>query len=106
MCVYTREPSEIQTPKHWNLVGRNMTAQQSVLSPSSIFPPSASHCAFFPARNKGARLKNVIVSTSFTFLNSCVSMKQLKSGEGGVCNGNVLFSLRSLHVIAFDGSSC
>jgi hypothetical protein len=30
----------IQTPTHWNLIGRNVTAQPPVLSPNSILPPS------------------------------------------------------------------
>jgi hypothetical protein len=36
-----RSPAEIQAPRHWNLIGRNMTAPPPVmLSPSSALLPS------------------------------------------------------------------
>lgn len=41
--LYTnRSPS----PARWNLIARTKTTSPSVLSPSSIFPPPSSHCAF------------------------------------------------------------
>jgi hypothetical protein len=65
VCVQG-SPVEIQTPTHYNLIGRSMSAQPPVYSPSSILPPSSSHCAFIPARKKlGARVKTVIC---FNFL--------------------------------------
>jgi hypothetical protein len=41
-------PVEIQTPAHWNLIGRSMTAPPPVLSPNSILPPPSTHYAFLP----------------------------------------------------------
>jgi len=38
MCIQG-SPVATQTPAHWNLIGRSMTAPPSVLSPSSILPP-------------------------------------------------------------------
>jgi len=45
-------PDQIQTPAHWNLTGRSMTAPPPVLSPSSILPPPWSRCALIAARKK------------------------------------------------------
>jgi hypothetical protein len=48
--VYTQgSPAEIQTPSHWNVIDRSMTALQPVLSPSSILLPPSSYCAFITA---------------------------------------------------------
>jgi hypothetical protein len=54
-------PSEIQTTTHGNLIGRSKTTPPFVLSPSSILPPPASHCAFTAVRKISVRVdKNVI----------------------------------------------
>ena len=40
LYVYTQgSPADIQTPAHWNLIGRSMNAPPPVLSPTSILPP-------------------------------------------------------------------
>jgi hypothetical protein len=36
---------KIQTPAHWNLSGRSITAPSPMLSPSSALPPPSSQCA-------------------------------------------------------------
>jgi hypothetical protein len=53
--VYTRDPSLNPNLAYWNLIGRNITAQPPVLSPSSILPPHSSHCASFTQEKFGAR---------------------------------------------------
>jgi hypothetical protein len=43
----------IQNPTHRKLIGRSMTAPQTVLSPSNILSPTAHHLAYNPAQNFG-----------------------------------------------------
>ena len=62
-------PAEIQTPTHWSLIGRSITAPLPVLSPSSILPPLSSHCALLPARKNAARALKISFQ-GFTFLKS------------------------------------
>jgi hypothetical protein len=49
-----KSPAEMENPAHCTLVGPSMTAMPAVLSPSSILPPSSSHCASIPARKNSA----------------------------------------------------
>jgi hypothetical protein len=49
-------PTKIQIPRQGNLVGRSLTAQPPVVSPSSILLPLSSHRAFIHARKNAARL--------------------------------------------------
>ena len=60
---------KIQTPTQWNPLGRNMTAQRPVASPSSILLPPSSYCAFIAARENLARIsKYVTIYIFFNFL--------------------------------------
>jgi hypothetical protein len=43
---------DIQTKKHWSLIGRSITAPPPVLSRSSILRPPSSPCAFIPIEEK------------------------------------------------------
>jgi hypothetical protein len=55
LCVYVYikgSPAEIQTPTHWNLTGRSITAPPPVLSPSRILRPSSFPCSFIPIQEK------------------------------------------------------
>lgn len=45
---------EMQTPKHWNIIGRSMTAPQLLLSPSTILPAPSPYCALNSARQNSA----------------------------------------------------
>jgi hypothetical protein len=49
-------PVENQGPIHWKPIGRSMTAQRHVLSPSSILPPLSFHCTFIVARKNLPRV--------------------------------------------------
>ena len=56
VCVCKRASSCI--PSHRNLMDRGKTAFPLVSSPSSILPPTSTHCALVPARNNfGACVK-------------------------------------------------
>ena len=62
LCMYIKgSPNEIQTSKHQNLSGRNITIAPPWLSPSNILPPFSSHCVFVSARKKSSRFKNYVV---------------------------------------------
>jgi hypothetical protein len=53
-------PNGIQTPTHWNLISRSMTAPPPVLALSSILPPT--HCAFILRKKKKlARVSKVLL---------------------------------------------
>jgi hypothetical protein len=55
-------PVKNQTPTRRYLIGRSMTAPLRVLSPSSILPPPASHCAFIPRwKKKSAPVKKTVI---------------------------------------------
>ena len=82
--IYTRYPSSICTDKYvywhpnWHLVGSCMTALPTVLSPSSIFPPSSSYYAFIPARRNSARVLkccyfNLFYLVEFVWVWNCVT---------------------------------
>jgi hypothetical protein len=45
-------PVDIQTTKHWSLIGRSITASPPLLSPNSILRPLSSPCAFIPIQEK------------------------------------------------------
>ena len=64
-------PADIQTPAHWNLIGRSITAAPPVLSPSSNLPPPLSHCAFIPARKYLVRVSKIF--KCFDFFLNCVN---------------------------------
>jgi hypothetical protein len=49
----------IQTPTHWNLIGRNVTAQLPVLSPNNILRPHTT------ARKNLARVLKLLFHISF-----------------------------------------
>jgi hypothetical protein len=52
----------MQTPIHWNLIGRSMTAQQFVLSPISILLPPSSQALSFPLEKKlSARFRTIVI---------------------------------------------
>jgi len=58
-------PAEFQTPTHWNLIGRSKTTPPSVLSLSSILPPSWFLGVLITAKGKiREKLKNVIYFNS------------------------------------------
>jgi len=62
--VYVRESQDkIISPTQWNIIGRDMNAPLTVLSPSNILPPHSCHCAFIPAKPKlSVFFKNVIIA--------------------------------------------
>lgn len=56
ICLYPIQwcTAEIETPRQWNLIGRNMSAPPLVLTPSSILPPSSFQSSFIrPRKNSG-----------------------------------------------------
>ena len=69
-------PVGIQTPSHWNLIGRSMTAPPPVLSPSSILlPPFVSLCSHSRNKKFGAH------DFSFLYFTPSSSMVQSPSWE-------------------------
>jgi hypothetical protein len=66
--------SEIQSPTHWNVIGRNMTAPPHVWLPSSILPPAWCNCAFIPGRKISVRV-NKCYYFSFLLCRNCVILK-------------------------------
>lgn len=64
VCVYyiLGSPVEIETPTHWNLIGRRMADLPCVLLPSSIFLPPPSHCFYFSKEELGTHSKIVTIS--------------------------------------------
>ena len=53
LCVYIKGSLvDIQTTKHWSLIGCSITASPPVLSPSSILRPASSPCAFILIQEK------------------------------------------------------
>jgi hypothetical protein len=71
--MYTQgNPTEIQTPANWKLIGRSMTAWPPVLSPSSILLPLLYRC-FIPARFEN-------FPSTFLLPYNCASLKLPKSG--------------------------
>jgi hypothetical protein len=64
----TRDQIEVQTPTHWNLIGRSTTVALSMLSPISILPPLTVSLCFYPRKEKyGTRFKKIF---SFFFFGS------------------------------------
>ena len=75
---------EIKTPTPWNLIGRNMTAPQPMLSPNSILPPSSSHTASISPRKKfGAHVRNILIDLKLGDSNLRKS--------GSMCIASILF---------------
>jgi hypothetical protein len=71
---------EIQTSAHLNPIGRSMTAPLPVLSSSSIFPPTSSHCARISAKkNFGALSRNA--NFYFLIFENCVKSAIAEDGE-------------------------
>jgi len=72
--VFTQwSPVEIETPTHWNLIGRIVTTLLPVKSLSSILTPPSSYYAFIPAKENWAHISKILfflslfLSFSFTF---------------------------------------
>ena len=74
-CVYTVQgnPGVVRTPKYCNPIGCSMTVLLSVLSPSSILPPSSSPRSTIPARKNSARISNVLFQF-FSPLKCCLQL--------------------------------
>jgi len=71
-------PVEQQGPTHWNPIGRSMTAQRRVLSPSNSLPLPSCHCAFIvtsknlPWVSKILMFKFFILFYLFIYFSFCV----------------------------------
>ena len=57
----------MQTRTQWNLIRRSMTAPLPVLSPSSILPSPAAHCACMPVRKNYAHVSKMLFHFYFLF---------------------------------------
>ena len=68
-------PVKVRRPTHCNLNGRWVTAPPFVLSPSSILPLPASHCAFIPARKFMARFSSMLLFQIYLCFWNCLSLK-------------------------------
>jgi hypothetical protein len=64
---------EIQTPTHWNLIGRHMTAPLPVLLPSSILTHPAAQCAYMHVRKNYVHVSKMLLFNFLIFI--CVILK-------------------------------
>jgi hypothetical protein len=71
---------DFQNPIRWYPIGRNMITPPTVLSPSSILPPTSFPCAFTaPLKKLGAILK-MLLFQFFKLYTNCLSLKFSKLG--------------------------
>jgi len=70
ICIY----KDVYLP-YCKLVGSSMNTQPSLLSPSRILPPSATHCSFMSAKKNSEFVSNNVIISNLLLPGKCLSWR-------------------------------